>query len=128
MLESSARSPHWASTRCGPGPRQCRPSARRGIPGVGAAVDHGFFVLARRFHPPAEARYVWCPLGDRSRRAPGRGCHRRVAGRDLVAALIATDLLSGTADVVGQRFRRRNCCLFYQFPGGGYCGDCALTE
>jgi ferric iron reductase protein FhuF len=23
-------------------------------------------------------------------------------------------------------FRRRNCCLFYQVPGGGTCGDCIL--
>ncbi len=24
-------------------------------------------------------------------------------------------------------FRRRNCCLFYQIPGGGTCGDCILA-
>jgi FhuF 2Fe-2S C-terminal domain len=49
-------------------------------------------------------------------------------GRDLIAALIATEPLRGTADVVGERFRRRNCCLFYQVPGGGYCGDCVLVD
>ncbi len=26
----------------------------------------------------------------------------------------------------GAYFRRRNCCLFYQVPGGGTCGDCVL--
>jgi iron complex transport system ATP-binding protein len=25
-------------------------------------------------------------------------------------------------------FRRRNCCLFYQVPGGGKCGDCILAS
>ncbi|MCV7068167.1 (2Fe-2S)-binding protein [Mycolicibacterium farcinogenes] len=48
-------------------------------------------------------------------------------GRDLIDALIATEPLRGTAEVVGQRFRRHNCCLFYQVPGGGYCGDCVLA-
>lgn len=24
-------------------------------------------------------------------------------------------------------FRRRNCCLFYRIPSGGFCGDCLLT-
>lgn len=49
-------------------------------------------------------------------------------GRELIHALISTDPLRGTADLVGQRFRRRNCCLFYQVPGGGYCGDCVLVD
>lgn len=49
-------------------------------------------------------------------------------GRELVAELIAIEPLRGTADVVGEQFRRRNCCLFYQVPGGGYCGDCVLTD
>ncbi|MUL81344.1 MULTISPECIES: (2Fe-2S)-binding protein [unclassified Mycolicibacterium] len=48
-------------------------------------------------------------------------------GRDLINALIATEPLRGTADGVGARFRRRSCCLFYQVPAGGYCGDCVLT-
>ncbi len=52
----------------------------------------------------------------------------RSRGRDLVAALLATEPLRGTADVAGQRFRRRSCCLFYQVPGGGYCGDCVLVD
>ncbi|OBG81095.1 hypothetical protein A5699_00490 [Mycobacterium sp. E802] len=48
-------------------------------------------------------------------------------GRELVTALLTTERLRGTAEVAGQRFRRRNCCLFYQVPGGGYCGDCVLV-
>jgi hypothetical protein len=30
-----------------------------------------------------------------------------------------------SADTAGY-FRRRNCCLFYQVPGAGTCGDCVL--
>ena len=26
------------------------------------------------------------------------------------------------------RFKRTSCCLYYRVPGGGYCGDCVLTE
>lgn len=49
-------------------------------------------------------------------------------GRALVAALVATAPLLDAAEIVGGQFRRRNCCLFYQVPGGGYCGDCVLAE
>jgi hypothetical protein len=49
-------------------------------------------------------------------------------GRALVAALIATDPLRDTAQILEGRFRRRNCCLFYQVPAGGYCGDCVLLQ
>lgn len=52
----------------------------------------------------------------------------RARGHDLVDALIAIEPLCGTADFVGTRFRRRSCCLFYQVPGSGYCGDCVLVE
>ncbi|WP_158167809.1 (2Fe-2S)-binding protein [Mycolicibacterium smegmatis] len=49
-------------------------------------------------------------------------------GRALVRDMIAAEPLLGTADVTDGRFRRRNCCLFYQVPGGGYCGDCVLVD
>ncbi|KWX25894.1 hypothetical protein AFM11_00970 [Mycolicibacterium wolinskyi] len=49
-------------------------------------------------------------------------------GRALVAALIATAPLLDAAEFAAGQFRRRNCCLFYQVPGGGYCGDCVLAE
>ena len=52
----------------------------------------------------------------------------RARGRALIDALIATEPLCATADFAGGRFRRRNCCLFYQVPGGGYCGDCVLVD
>jgi hypothetical protein len=48
-------------------------------------------------------------------------------GRALVAALIATDPLRDAAEILDGQFRRRNCCLFYQVPGAGYCGDCVLV-
>lgn len=48
-------------------------------------------------------------------------------GRALVRELITDEPLRGTAEFTDGRFRRRNCCLFYQVPGGGYCGDCVLV-
>ncbi|MEU3060722.1 (2Fe-2S)-binding protein [Streptomyces subrutilus] len=47
-------------------------------------------------------------------------------------ALLADDGgLGGTGAFVhepglGMAFVRRSCCLYYQVPGGGYCGDCVL--
>jgi hypothetical protein len=39
---------------------------------------------------------------------------------------------SGQSGMAGQPgttyFRRRNCCLFFQIPGGGTCGDCILAD
>lgn len=49
-------------------------------------------------------------------------------GRALIAALLAAHPLSGAAEFVGSRFMRRNCCLYYRIPGGGYCGDCIFTD
>lgn len=49
-------------------------------------------------------------------------------GRALVAALIATDQLREAAQIHDGQFLRRNCCLFYQVPGAGYCGDCVLLS
>jgi ferric iron reductase protein FhuF len=34
--------------------------------------------------------------------------------------------LTGTGAFTGTTFRRTTCCLYYQVPGGGYCGDCVL--
>lgn len=53
--------------------------------------------------------------------------HRESAGRELVRALSETELLAGTATLLQGRFVRRSCCLFYQAPRGGYCGDCVLA-
>jgi hypothetical protein len=49
-------------------------------------------------------------------------------GRALVAALIGTDPLRDAAEIRDGRFVRRNCCLFYQVPRAGLCGDCVLVE
>ena len=53
--------------------------------------------------------------------------HLQQAGRDLVRALTETQALSGTGAFNHGAFRRRSCCLFYQVPGSGLCGDCVLT-
>lgn len=49
------------------------------------------------------------------------------SGRALVRALLDIGPLQDTGDVDGGRFVRRSCCLFYQAPSGGLCGDCVLT-
>lgn len=49
------------------------------------------------------------------------------SGRALVRALLDIGPLRGTGDFDGGRFVRRSCCLFYQAPSGGLCGDCVLT-
>jgi FhuF-like iron-sulfur protein len=48
-------------------------------------------------------------------------------GRALVRALLDTGSLTGTGRFAGGQFVRRSCCLFYQAPGGGLCGDCVLA-
>jgi hypothetical protein len=51
---------------------------------------------------------------------------RERAGRALVQALLDTTLLHGTGTFETGAFARRSCCLFYQAPRSGYCGDCVL--
>lgn len=48
------------------------------------------------------------------------------AGRELVAALTRHVPLRDTGDFGRGTFTRNSCCLFYQAPGGGLCGDCVL--
>lgn len=48
-------------------------------------------------------------------------------GHALVRALLALPALDGTADYLPTGFKRHNCCLYYQVPSGGYCGDCVLS-
>jgi hypothetical protein len=52
----------------------------------------------------------------------------------LVAAVLALPPLAGMGTYTqpdparSRRFlARHNCCLYYQIPGGGTCGDCVLT-
>ncbi len=40
--------------------------------------------------------------------------------------LVAQAPLDGAGTFTGPAFRRSTCCLYYQVPGGGYCGDCVL--
>lgn len=49
------------------------------------------------------------------------------AGRALVRALLRSEPLSATGAFVGGRFRRNSCCLYYQAPRSGLCGDCVLV-
>ncbi|MDV3127464.1 (2Fe-2S)-binding protein [Mycobacterium sp. 21AC1] len=49
------------------------------------------------------------------------------AGRALVRALMEIEPLIGTGSFAHGRFVRRSCCLFYQAPRGGLCGDCVLA-
>lgn len=53
--------------------------------------------------------------------------HDEGAGRALVRALADTGPLVRTATFLDGRFVRRSCCLFYQAPGSGLCGDCVLV-
>ena len=48
------------------------------------------------------------------------------AGRRLITSLARTAPLRDTAVTDAGNFRRRSCCLFYQAPHGGLCGDCVL--
>lgn len=52
----------------------------------------------------------------------------KAVSQALVATLLAETPLAGTASIVDGRFQRRNCCLFYQVPGAGVCGDCVLVK
>jgi hypothetical protein len=59
--------------------------------------------------------------------------HGERAGR-VVEAVLALAPLAGMGSYVrpeparSRRFLvRNNCCLYYQIPGGGTCGDCVLT-
>lgn len=53
-----------------------------------------------------------------------------VARHLLGAAPLAatTTLLDPVPPDVGWTFHRRSCCLYYQVPGGGICGDCVLRR
>ena len=52
----------------------------------------------------------------------------RTPGRKLIQELAETEPLCGTASFTGDQLVRRSCCLFYQVPGSGLCGDCVLVD
>ncbi|MFD1824880.1 (2Fe-2S)-binding protein [Mumia zhuanghuii] len=59
-----------------------------------------------------------------------RSMHPQLApsAATYASAVLARAPFAGTGDVVRGRFVRRSCCLYYRVPGGGYCGDCVLTQ
>jgi iron complex transport system ATP-binding protein len=46
----------------------------------------------------------------------------------LARSLCDDQRLHGAIKFDGRSYRRTSCCLFYRTPGGGLCGDCALTR
>jgi hypothetical protein len=52
---------------------------------------------------------------------------RVMRGRALVRALLDTAALTGTGGFRDGHFVRRSCCLYYQVPQSGLCGDCVLA-
>jgi ferric iron reductase protein FhuF len=59
----------------------------------------------------------------RSGAVPARRC------AEFAATALADGPLAGSGDLRPDlAFRRRNCCLYYRLPGGGYCGDCPLPR
>ncbi|CAJ1508179.1 ATP-binding cassette domain-containing protein [[Mycobacterium] holstebronense] len=49
---------------------------------------------------------------------------------DLARTMCDDERLAGAVSFSdsGTDYRRASCCLFYRTPGGGLCGDCALTH
>jgi hypothetical protein len=45
-----------------------------------------------------------------------------------VTAVLSAPPLAGTARTLAPHFVRNSCCLLYQFPGAGTCGDCVLRQ
>ncbi|MBS1692357.1 MAG: (2Fe-2S)-binding protein [Actinobacteria bacterium] len=54
--------------------------------------------------------------------------HLERTGRSLVRALLDTERFADTGDFTRGAFTRNSCCLFYQLPGSGLCGDCVLAS
>jgi len=57
---------------------------------------------------------------DGAATGPARAVADRLLGRGPLRATVEARPDGG--------HRRRSCCLFYRVPGGGLCGDCALTH
>ncbi len=50
------------------------------------------------------------------------------AGWQLAGRLCTDERLADTVRPTSDGYRRTSCCLYYRTPGGGLCGDCALTH
>ncbi|TDH48216.1 ATP-binding cassette domain-containing protein [Mycobacterium eburneum] len=104
-------------------------------PALSAGVLDGHLVplaaALRELHPMSE-KLLWgnaasAVLGA-ARVFDGRGADRGPGWR-LARSICADERLAGAVRFATDTdYRRLSCCLYYRTPGGGLCGDCALTK
>jgi len=76
---------------------------------------------------PLAPRLLWGNVAASLHAVPR--VHDLPGAESLVADLLDRAPLAGELDVrAGGRARRRTCCLFWEVPGGGLCGDCVLDR
>jgi len=96
-------------------------------------------VLGEHLAPMITAVHRLGPLSDRllwgNAASALLGAARAIDGAPTGPARAVADRLLGRGPLQGSieqgsdgGHRRRSCCLFYRVPGGGLCGDCALTH
>jgi len=96
-------------------------------------------VLGEHLVPMITAVHRLGPLSDRllwgNAASALLGAARVIDGAPTGPAQAVADRLLGHGPLQGSieqgsdgGHRRRSCCLFYRVPGGGLCGDCALTH
>ncbi len=96
-------------------------------------------VLGEHLAPMITAVHRLGPLSDRllwgNAACALLGAARVIDGAPTGPARAVADRLLGRGPLEGSieqgsdgGHRRRSCCLFYRVPGGGLCGDCALTH
>ncbi|MEZ0362108.1 ATP-binding cassette domain-containing protein [Mycobacterium sp. pUA109] len=87
----------------------------------------------RALHPMSE-KLLWgnaaSALLGAARVFDGRGADRGPgSGWQLARRLCADERLAGAVRFdTDTDYRRLSCCLYYRTPGGGLCGDCALSK
>jgi len=96
-------------------------------------------VIGAHLAPMITAVHRLGPLSDRllwgNAASALLGAARVIDGAPTGPARAVTDRLLSRGPLEGSieqgsdgGHRRRSCCLFYRVPGGGLCGDCALTH
>jgi len=96
-------------------------------------------VMGEHLAPMITAVHRLGPLSDRllwgNVASALLGAARVIDGASTGPARAVTDRLLNKGPLRGSiaarpdgGHRRRSCCLFYRVPGGGLCGDCALTH